>query len=170
MALKSRPSTFVTELLNDPEYGLVREGNDHPDHHTCGECGGALRAFRARDGQTRYRCEHTRLCGNTLPACSACGIGCPVNSNGSTVKTCPHCGARYPGCPVCTDGWWNARAALASFGAVCGFRTVREKENHHGIIRNSVPDRLHYLPLWDLHQYSRNVIKTTSHSEGFLPG
>jgi len=118
MALKSRPSTFVTERLNDPEYGLVREGNDHPDHHTCGECGGALRAFRARDGQTRYRCEHTRLCGNTLPACSACGIGFPVNQEDATVKTCPHCGAGHPGCPVCTDGWMVERKSR--FGVFWG--------------------------------------------------
>lgn len=118
ISLKSRPSAFVTELLNDPGYGLVQEGDNQLDHHTCGECGGDLSAFRARDGQMWYRCEHTRLCGNALPACQVCGVGRPAILNRSTVKKCTRCGTGYPVCPVCTDGWLVERKSR--FGLFLG--------------------------------------------------
>ena len=104
MAAASKPSVFVQELLEDPEYGVVDSGEGQKDNHICGECGGHLLVFPAEDGCIRYKCEHTELCGFSVNACSVCGNGLPVKQNGSKMKTCA-CGMEYQGCPECEHGW-----------------------------------------------------------------
>jgi len=70
MGSASKQSAFVTELLDDPEYGVVGSVALEQANHTCGECGGHLVAFPTKDGRTWYRCEHADLCGFSLNACS----------------------------------------------------------------------------------------------------
>jgi DNA helicase-4 len=81
MTSASKQSGFVTELLEDPEYGV--NGGEQQQNHTCGECGGHFLAFPTKDGRTWYRCEHSDLCGFSLNACQACGNGMPVKQDGS---------------------------------------------------------------------------------------
>lgn len=104
MGSASKQSAFVTELLDDPEYGVVGSGASDQDNHTCGECGGHLLAFPTQKGRTWYRCEHADLCGFTLNACSECGNGLPEEKDKLGYKTC-ECGAEYPSCPECENGW-----------------------------------------------------------------
>ena len=104
MGSASKQSAFVTELLDDPEYGVVGSATLDQVNHTCGECGGHLLAFPTKDGRTWYRCEHADLCGFTLNACSECGSGLPEERDKLEVKTCT-CGAEYPSCPQCENGW-----------------------------------------------------------------
>lgn len=104
MGSASKQSAFVTELLDDPEYGVVGSVASEQANHTCGECGGHLVAFPTKDGRTWYRCEHVDLCGFSLNACSECGNGLPKVQDKSGLKTCA-CGAKYPCCPECESGW-----------------------------------------------------------------
>ncbi|EDZ43542.1 helicase IV [Rhodobacteraceae bacterium HTCC2083] len=104
MGSASKQSAFVSELLDDPEYGVVGSAASDQVNHTCGECGGHLLAFPTKDGRTWYRCEHADLCGFTLNACSECDSGLPEERDESGMKTCT-CGAQYPSCPQCENGW-----------------------------------------------------------------
>ena len=104
MGSASKQSAFVTELLDDPEYGVVGSDASEQVNHTCGECGGHLVAFPTKDGRTWYRCEHADLCGFSLNACSECGSGLPEERGKPGLKTCA-CGAEYPSCPECENGW-----------------------------------------------------------------
>ncbi len=104
MSSGSMQSAFVTELLEDPEYGIAGERDTQQENHTCGECGGHLLAFPTKDGRTWYRCEHADLCGYSISACASCGQGLPKKTDGSNMKKCA-CGAEYPSCPACENGW-----------------------------------------------------------------
>lgn len=104
MGSASKQSAFVTELLDDPGYGVVGSVASAQANHTCGECGGHLVAFPTKDGRTWYRCEHADLCGFSLNACSECGIGLPEERDNPGLKTCA-CGAEYSSCPECENGW-----------------------------------------------------------------
>ncbi|WP_254429231.1 UvrD-helicase domain-containing protein [Ruegeria sp. HKCCD7221] len=104
MSSASMQSAFVTELLEDPEYGIFGEREFQQENHICGECGGHLLAFPTKDGRFWYRCEHAELCGFTISACSCCGTGLPTRVEGSKLMKCT-CGAEYPSCPACENGW-----------------------------------------------------------------
>ncbi|KUJ77796.1 UvrD-helicase domain-containing protein [Ruegeria profundi] len=104
MSSASMQSAFVTELLEDPEYGILGEPEFQQENHICGECGGQLLAFPTKDGRFWYRCEHADLCGFSISACSSCGKGFPTRVEGSKLKKCT-CGAEYPSCPACENGW-----------------------------------------------------------------
>ena len=104
LASNARPSTFVTELKEDPAYALAEATGAEEDAHECGECGGRLLGVRGQDGRIWYRCAHLQHCGNLLPACSSCGTALPRRAEGSTEVRCA-CGSSYPSCPECEDGW-----------------------------------------------------------------
>ncbi|WP_170756510.1 UvrD-helicase domain-containing protein [Ruegeria lacuscaerulensis] len=104
MSSSSKQSAFVTELLEDPEYGIVGERETQQKIQFCGECGGHLLAFPTKDGRNWYRCEHADLCGFSISACTSCGKGIPTKVDGSNLKKCT-CGAEYPSCPSCENGW-----------------------------------------------------------------
>jgi DNA helicase-4 len=104
MSSASRQSTFVSELLKDPQYGIVKASKDEEHTRTCTECGGQLFALSKKDGGIWYKCEHTDLCGHTLSACSKCNVTLPKRGISSTVAKCS-CGASYPVCPKCPKGW-----------------------------------------------------------------
>ncbi|TMM51690.1 UvrD-helicase domain-containing protein [Sulfitobacter sabulilitoris] len=104
MGSASKQSAFVSELMDDPEYGAVGAHQKEEFNHPCGECGGHLVPVPTKDGRTWYRCEHASLCGNSLNACTACGTGLPVRKEIAGLRKCS-CGAEYPSCPNCKDGW-----------------------------------------------------------------
>jgi DNA helicase-4 len=105
LASEAEPSCFVRELVSDTEYGLATSTGSTPSHVPCSECGGRLLAVPARDGRIWYRCEHSLMCSNFIPACSHCGIGMPTVSGRSGILECSHCGANHHECPKCSDGW-----------------------------------------------------------------
>jgi DNA helicase IV len=105
LASEAEPSCFVRELVSDTEYGLATSTGSMAGHVPCSECGGRLLPVRARDGRVWYRCEHSLMCSNYMPACSHCGIGMPTVSGTSGILECSHCGANHHECPKCSDGW-----------------------------------------------------------------
>lgn len=108
LASKSRPSTFVSELLDDPAYDIVSASGAGSEAFECRECDGRLLDVRGKDGRTWYRCEHVQHCGNLLPACPSCGSGSPRRKHDSRHAHCT-CGSSFPACPECKSGWLVAR-------------------------------------------------------------
>ncbi len=104
MGSASKQSAFITELLDDPEYGTIGDDNNVEFNHTCGECGGHLVPVPTKDGRIWYRCEHATLCGHSLNACASCGVGLPVRNKRTGLSNCS-CGAEYQSCPSCEGGW-----------------------------------------------------------------
>jgi len=117
LASNARPSTFVTELKQDPAYGIAAPTGVELEEHGCGECGGRLLGVTGKDGRIWYRCEHVRHCGNLLPACQSCGSALPRRADGTAEVRCG-CGATYPTCPECEDGWLVKRSG--SYGNFLG--------------------------------------------------
>jgi DNA helicase-4 len=105
LASEAEPSSFVRELVADPEYGLAIATGSMPVHVPCSECGGRLLPVPARDGRIWYRCEHNLMCSNFMPACSACGVGMPTIAKATGMLECSHCGISHYECPKCSDGW-----------------------------------------------------------------
>ena len=106
LASEARPSAFVRELLNDPSYDVAKPVEQATDSHcACGQCGGRLLTASSQAGRLWYRCEHVRLCGNLLPACSSCGVGLPVKTDEIDACVCPSCTRTFTSCPACADGW-----------------------------------------------------------------
>ena len=110
LASDTKMSSFVTELMQDSEYGISGVSEAESAFHVCGECGGRLVNVTAKDRRRWYRCEHVRYCGNTLPACASCGTGLPRRADASRDFGCV-CGASHPGCPNCEDGWLVERSS-----------------------------------------------------------
>lgn len=105
LASEARPSAFVTELMKDPEYGVISPEAALERTHTCLQCGGRLLHMPGQDGPGWYRCEHVKLCGNRMSACPACGVGLPIGDAETGNMTCSECGAAQQACPECKDGW-----------------------------------------------------------------
>jgi DNA helicase-4 len=116
-ASRSRPSAFVSELLDDPAYNLATAAGAAPEAHECRECGGRLLDVPGKDGRIWYRCEHVQHCGNLLPACSSCGTALPRRTKGSAKAQCT-CGSSFPACPECESGWLVERKGR--FGSFLG--------------------------------------------------
>ncbi len=104
LASNSRPSSFVSELLKDPAFGISRTSTADHQVYECRECKGRLLDTRDRSGRVYFRCEHVQHCGNLLPACPSCCASLPLRVEGSANATCA-CGASYPICPKCESGW-----------------------------------------------------------------
>ena len=106
MSSATKQSAFVTEMLKEPEYLVASNSGPSQHEHRCGECGGHLLAFPKKDGGMWYRCEHEKLCGNTMNTCSTCGLDIPKKQPGSNLLKCT-CGEQYQVCPApdCDDGW-----------------------------------------------------------------
>jgi DNA helicase-4 len=106
MSSSTKQSAFVAEMLKEPEY-LVADHTGPTHHkHICGECGGNLLAFHKKNGGMWYRCEHEKLCGNTMNSCGVCGLDIPKIKQNSNLLRCS-CGEEYQACPSldCCDGW-----------------------------------------------------------------
>ncbi len=118
MASEARPSTFVTELLNNPAYDVASPREAQERTHTCQQCGGRLLYMPGQDGPGWYRCEHVKLCGNRMSACPSCGVGLPLRQAEGAEQTCSECGAVQTPCPSCADGWLVERHG--KYGAFMG--------------------------------------------------
>ncbi|TAZ22108.1 helicase IV [Rhizobium ruizarguesonis] len=109
VASNSRPSPFVTELREDPAYGIATAPGVDDEQLACGECGGRLLRTRGQDQRNWFRCEHVQHCGNFVPACPACDLSLPRRAEGSLESSC-RCGHQYPSCQECKDGWMIERS------------------------------------------------------------
>ena len=105
LASEARPSDFVQELLQDPEFGGTGPTQAHNLTYTCPECSGRLLFMPGRDGPGWYACEHVKLCATTMPPCPTCGVGLPVRDAASGDMRCSECGTRQQACPSCQNGW-----------------------------------------------------------------
>ncbi|MCV2887723.1 UvrD-helicase domain-containing protein [Ruegeria aquimaris] len=105
LASEARPSSFVTELMNDPAYDVASPREAAERTHTCLQCGGRMLYMPGQDGRGWYRCEHVKLCGNRVPACPECGVGIPLHEKARGEMACSECGAVQQACPSCKDGW-----------------------------------------------------------------
>lgn len=118
MASEARPSTFVTELMKEPEYGVSSPQEAAERTHKCQQCEGRLLYMPGNEGPGWYRCEHVKLCGNRMPACPACGTGLPIREAAQIEMKCSDCGAAQQSCPTCSDGWLVERSGR--FGPFLG--------------------------------------------------
>lgn len=112
---KSRPSTFVSELVDDPLYNIAIAPGAGSEAFECRECGGRLLDVRGKDGRLWYRCEHVQHCGNLVPACPSCGVSSPRRTHHGAQCTC---GASFQICPDCASGWLVERKGR--FGSFLG--------------------------------------------------
>ena len=103
---EDRPSCFVTELLEETEYGISDLGNGRRSQPRCSKCGGRLIPY----GKYRHACEHRGFCDASLPVCSACGTGLPLRNESAPEASQCVCGAVFPSCPKCVDGWLVERS------------------------------------------------------------
>jgi len=132
LASNARPSSFVTELREDPAYGIAAALGAEANAHVCGECGGRLLGVTGKDGRIWYRCEHVQHCGNLLPGCPSCGTTLPRRSGGTTETRCD-CGASYPICPKCSDGWLvERRGRYGRFLGCVRYPACRGKQAEEG--------------------------------------
>jgi DNA helicase-4 len=132
LASEARPSSFVTELMQETAYAVAALLSEETVSYECRECGGRLLASRSQAGRTFYSCEHTQHCGNWLPACSACDNAIPDRFVASTDARC-RCGQTYPSCPECKSGWLVERSGKYGKFLSC----VRYKECNGKGRRNS---------------------------------
>jgi DNA helicase-4 len=105
LADREKPSVFVRELVEHPEYGAIILGEAGIVTHRCVLCGGRMLAHTSKGNRVYFACEHRRLCGHTLLSCAACGSDIPVRSAANPERLVCSCGAEYPACPECADGW-----------------------------------------------------------------
>tara|TARA_R100000789_G_scaffold98887_1_gene103807 strand:+ start:3473 stop:6394 length:2922 start_codon:yes stop_codon:yes gene_type:complete len=105
LADREKPSAFVRELVDTPEYEAIELGEPGIAEHRCHSCGGRMLAQKAKKGSTYFSCEHRHLCGQTLKPCNICGGDLPVKDTANPDKMVCSCGAAFAACPECTDGW-----------------------------------------------------------------
>ena len=105
LADREKPSVFVRELIEDPEYGTILLGDPGIAEHRCGSCGGRMLAQKNKKGGVYFACEHRKLCGQRLSPCSACGQDLPSREQANPGMLACSCGASFPACPECEDGW-----------------------------------------------------------------
>ena len=106
LAPQDKRSSFVRELVENVEYGVIELGDPSAQiHHACPACGGRLILERSGRGRSRFACEHKFHCGKFKPACPSCGNDLPVRSTAEPGVLVCSCGSRFPACPKCPDGW-----------------------------------------------------------------
>ena len=105
LADREKPSSFARELAENPDYQIIEIGEPGIAERRCQACSGRMLAQASKSGGTYFACEHRRLCGQTLKACSACGSGLPLKSMADPHRLLCSCGAAFPACPECNDGW-----------------------------------------------------------------
>ena len=105
LADRAKPSVFVRELVDHPEYGTIEIGDPGVAGVQCAACGGRMLAKTGRNGRPYMSCEHRPLCDEIRRPCSACGKGPPATAEADPrIKICG-CGAEFAACPDCADGW-----------------------------------------------------------------
>ena len=110
LASREKPSDFIRELLEDPEYGVVQLGNAGIAKRKCVACGGRMLAQTSKKGRTFFACEHRNLCDESLWPCNACGEDLPAADRQNPNAMVCSCGARFIACPKCRGGWLVERS------------------------------------------------------------
>lgn len=110
LADRDEPSVFVKEVMETPAFGVVSEDREVTPKAKCCECGGRMVLGSANTRRPFLVCEHRRLCGNTRPACHACGQDVPMRSRTDPDMFRCSCGEESPACPECRDGWLVRRS------------------------------------------------------------
>lgn len=105
LADREKPSPFVRELAENPDYQAVEIGEPGSVERRCQACDGRMLAQTAKSGVTYFACEHRHLCGQTFRACSVCGSGLPTKGTTNPDQLFCSCGATFPACPACAGGW-----------------------------------------------------------------
>lgn len=118
LADREKPSVFVTELVEHPEYETVVVGDPGIALHRCGACGGRMLAKTGKKGGVYFACENRPLCEELLRPCSQCGSDLPVKRDAGAGSLECSCGASFPACPECADGWLVERRG--KFGKFLG--------------------------------------------------
>ena len=109
LADRERPSVFVHELLEKPEYQTVLIDDSRIAELRCSACGGRMLARTGKNGRPNVSCEHHPLCGEMFRPCSACGKGQPIKNEAAPGSLVCRCGAEFPACPECSEGWLVGR-------------------------------------------------------------
>ena len=113
IANELHPSSFVSELVNEDEYGIEVIGDQRKRKYHCVKCGGHLVFGK----NSRYNCEHLGYCDASLPPCPTCG-GLPVRSAPNSNLSQCGCGSTFFTCQKCADGWLIERKG--KFGTFLG--------------------------------------------------
>jgi DNA helicase-4 len=110
VADREKPSVFVRELVENPEYDVLAVGDPGVAERDCPACAGRMLAKTDKNGRRYYSCEHGFLCGGTLRACSSCDQGLPAASETRPGVLVCSCGAEFAACPECDSGWLVERS------------------------------------------------------------
>lgn len=110
VADREKPSVFVRELVENPEYDVMALGDAGVAERHCPACAGRMLAKTDKNGRRYYSCEHRFLCGATLRACSSCDQGLPTASEARLGFLVCSCGAEFAACPECDGGWLVERS------------------------------------------------------------
>jgi DNA helicase-4 len=102
---RQKPSVFVRELVENPDYGVVELGEAGISEHKCSACGGRMLSQTSKKGNSYFQCEHRKLCGEILRPCNVCGKDLPVEDTAHPGNLVCSCGANFSACPECSDGW-----------------------------------------------------------------
>ena len=111
LADREKPSVFVREWSENPEYEIVQLGTTGIAENRCGRCGGRMLSKTSKKGRVLYSCEHGRLCGAKQHPCSACGQDLPKKDPSNSQQFSCSCGAMFPACPECDEGWLIERTS-----------------------------------------------------------
>ena len=144
LADRDKPSSFVRELIEGPDYQTVEIGAPGIAERRCPTCGGRMLAQSSKSGGIYFVCEHRRLCGQMLKACSACGSGLPTKRPTDQDNYHCSCGASFPACPICADGWLvERRGRTGKFLGCVNYPTCKGTQNvpARNILRHRLPER-----------------------------
>ncbi|MCC3306036.1 UvrD-helicase domain-containing protein [Sneathiella sp. HT1-7] len=119
LADREKPSEFVRELSDDPEYQILTfDESSGSKVYKCPDCGGRMLAKTGKGNRIYFSCEHRKLCGKTLLPCQVCGSDLPIKDAKNPENMICCCGAEHQACPECTDGWLVERRG--KFGKFLG--------------------------------------------------
>jgi DNA helicase IV len=128
---RQRPSVFVRELVENPDYGVVELGEAGVSEHRCGACGGRMLSQTSKKGNPYFQCEHRKLCGEMLRPCNVCGKDLPVEDKAHPGNLVCSCGATFPACSECSDGWlverkgkWSKFLGCVKYPNCMGKKTI----------------------------------------------
>lgn len=127
LASEARPSVFVEELIEEPEFSVIVPLEAQKHTQPCSGCGGRLLHLTGKDGRDWYRREHVKLCGSRMPACPACGVGLLARPRTGGDLVCRGCGGSRQACPCCEAEWLVERRGRYGAFLGCVPQTVMAK-------------------------------------------
>ncbi len=137
LADQEKPSIFVRELIEQPEYETIILSESELAVHRCSECGGQMLAQVSKNEKLYFACVHRYLCGHTLLPCNVCSKDIPVRQSANSDRLVCSCGAEFLACPECRDGWLVER--VGKYGKFLGCVNYPECKGTRPIILVQVP-------------------------------